>query len=525
MMKRLLSVWLMLGVGMYAESQFYDSTLASLLPKGAGPFVFGVASGDPDTGSVVLWTKLYLEKHTEAVVHWQIATDTFMKNVIQQGELATGSDDAYSVKVRVKNLLPGTTYFYRFYYLGQASPVGRTRTAPLHADSLRFAVVSCSHYEAGFFNAYRLICKEPELGAVIHLGDYIYERGAPPDPAHPKIRSHVPPREIITLQDYRTRYAQYRLDADLQEVHRLHPFIATWDDHEFANNAYAAGAENHQPDEGDWNERKKIARKAYFEWMPIMADSGEPQVIRRFDFGGLAALWMLDTRIEARAAQRTDPNDPALRSPAQTILGRNQADWLIEGLLHSPARWKLIGNQVVFSDFSAGHVSRKYQRNLDAWDGYPADRERILDSLYANNIENVIVLTGDVHTSWAFDLARYPHQRKTYRKQPDNRIIGAEFVAMSVTSANGDERVGKFLAKIAQSALKNRFANPHLRYVNLTDHGYMLLELTREYTRCTWKYVRSVRYRSDEVARSVTWQTDYGNLRLYRIKAQQSDNK
>lgn len=499
-------------------AQIFDSTLTPLLDKSTAPFAFGVASGDPHTNSVILWTKLYTQEPTTEAVKWEIATDTFLQQPVNSGEVFPEWQSAYTVKLKATGLNPNTTYYYRFKYKNHYSAVGRTKTAPENTELLRLAVVSCSNYEAGHFNAYRLVALQNDIAAVIHLGDYIYESGSLPNPDKPKVRYHIPPHEIVSLRDYRTRYAQYRLDADLQEAHRLHPFITTWDDHEFANNSYSGGAQNHQSNEGNWEARKQVAKQAYFEWLPILPDTGEPQVIRQLQFGNLADLWMLDTRIEARAKQLTSPYDAELKNPTQTILGKTQADWLIDGLVKSKAKWRILGNQVVFSDFSAKHISKKYQRNLDAWDGYPADRNRIMDSLYAHQIQNIVVLTGDIHSSWAFDLARQQRNKKTYRKTPDNKIIGAEMVVTSITSTNADERVGKPLAKFAQSIIKNRVANPHLRYVNIIDHGYLLLELTPQYARGSWVYTPTVKSPSAEVAKTVKWQTHFDNNRLHRVK-------
>lgn len=499
-------------------AQVFDSTLIPLLDKSTVPFAFGVASGDPQTNSVILWTKLHLQEPANEPIKWEIATDTQLLQRVNAGEVFPEWQSAYTVKLKATGLQPNTTYYYRFQYKNSYSPVGRTKTTPENTELLKLAVVSCSNYEAGYFNAYRLLTFQTDISAVIHLGDYIYESGSAPNPDKPKVRYHIPPHEIVSLRDYRTRYAQYRLDADLQEAHRLHPFVTTWDDHEFANNSYSLGAQNHQSNEGNWEARKQAAKQAYFEWMPISPDSGEPQVIRQLSYGSMAELWMLDTRIEARAKQLTNPKDPELKNLNQTILGKPQADWLIDGMIHSKARWRLLGNQVVFSDFSAKHISKKYQRNLDAWDGYPTDRNRIMDSLYAHHIQNVVVLTGDIHSSWAFDLACEPRNKKTYRKSSNNKIIGAEMVVTSITSTNADERVGKPLAKFAQSIIKNRVANPHLRYVNIIDHGFLLLELTDQYAKGSWLYTPSVKTPSDKVAKTVVWQTNFDNNHLHRIR-------
>ncbi|MES2621070.1 MAG: alkaline phosphatase D family protein, partial [Bacteroidota bacterium] len=255
----------LLFVPAFSQSPF-DKEIETLFDPALKPFYFGVASGDPHQQDVIIWTKVWSKDKLPIAVKWEVTKDTLMQEFMGTGEVITDSNSAFTVKVLVKGLQPNTTYFYRFHTDSASSPVGRTRTAPDTAVSnLRFAVVSCSNYEHGYFNVYRLIANRNDLNAVIHLGDYIYEYGTPSKSKKLSIRKHIPAHEILTLQDYRTRYAQYRLDKDLQEVHRLHPFITVWDDHEIANNCYRDGAGNHQEGEGDWEVRKAAAKRVYFE--------------------------------------------------------------------------------------------------------------------------------------------------------------------------------------------------------------------------------------------------------------------
>jgi alkaline phosphatase D len=262
------------------------------------------------------------------------ATPDF-RRIAARGRTATGAARDFTVKVDAAGLKPATTYYYRFQALGERSPVGRTRTAPASgAKQIRLAVVSCSSLPHGYFNVYRRVAERPDLDAVLHLGDYIYEyaNGGYGDGAALG-RIPEPNKEIIALDDYRTRYAQYRRDPDLQEAHRQHPFIVVWDDHEIANNTWRDGAANHNPQngEGDFAPRRAAAVQSYLEWMPIREDrfSREARIYRTFHYGSLADLVMLDTRLVGRDEQ--PPNRDAiaiLDDPKRSMLGAAQEDWL-----------------------------------------------------------------------------------------------------------------------------------------------------------------------------------------------------
>jgi alkaline phosphatase D len=498
-----------------AQSLF-DKEINALLNPSLKPFYFGVASGDPQQQQVVIWTKVWSEGTAAVPVKWEVATDTLFQNIVAEGELKTEAASAFTVKILVQNLQPNTTYFYRFTSNGAYSPVGRTRTTPVEADSLRLAVVSCSHYEAGFFNAYGLLAQRNDLNAIIHLGDYIYE-GSYAGSKKPGVRQHIPAREILTLQDYRSRYAQYRLDSNLQEAHRLHPFIAVWDDHEFANNAYKDGAGNHQTEKGDWEERKERARKVYFEWLPI-TDNEKESIIRKISYGNLADLFMLDGRTEGRFKQCATPQDAALADTNRTMLGKEQSSWLTTGIQNSTARWKVIGNQVIFSEVDAHKLSKKYAINPDAWDGYPCERKAILDFFYQHNLKNIIIITGDIHTSWAFDLVQDPRNKSSYDAKTGKGVIGAEFVAPSVTSSNLSAKLPRGLAQMLGGLLKKKATNPHLRFLNVVDHGYLLLDLNNEQAKGTWYFCKTVLKPTYKVTSKNSWVTKYNENRLVKKK-------
>jgi alkaline phosphatase D len=474
-------------------------------------FPFGVASGDPRQEQVVLWTKV-LPKDIggKLEVEWVIASDTQLTEIVGSGTVRTDSSSAFTVHVSAKGLKAGMTYFYRFAYGAHHSPIGRTRTAPENPDLLRLAVATCANYPAGYFNGYGLIAKAENIDAVIHLGDYIYEYGARTG----QLRDHIPPHEILTLNDYRSRYAQYRLDRDLKEAHRLHPFITIWDDHEFANNSFKDGAQNHQPDEGGWEVRKARARQVYFEWMPV--ENPERQsIVRSFNYGGLADLFLLDGRTE-RTKPMDDFNHPDLRDTSRTMLGHVQTDWLTEGLKASKARWKILGNNVMFSVIDLGKFAKERQRNMDAWDGYPANRGRILDTLDRHGIRDLIVLTGDIHTAWAIELTRDPMDRNGYHRKSGRGVIGVELVAPSISSKNLDEMSGKLVARLAASYIKARKRNPHLRYANLMDHGFIILELTPEKASAQWIYSRTLKKPTMKTRPGRAWHFNHGGNKLFR---------
>ena len=497
----------------------YHKEIETLFDPALKPFYFGVASGDPQQTQVVLWTKIFPETHQRMTVKWEVATDTLMQNIVANGSAETDSFSAYTVKVVVSDLLPHQHYFYRFHTQGTYSPIGRTKTAPdKEIAALKFAVVSCNNYQHGFFNAYGIVAAQYDIDAVIHLGDYIYEYGVSRNKKKPQVRNHIPETEILSLMDYRSRYAQYRLDKNLMEAHRLHPFITEWDDHEFANNAYKDGAGNHQEsEEGSWEDRKARAKKVYFEWLPI-ADNPEESIIRKMNYGGLAEIFMLDERAEARSKQLESPADTNLYNKDRAMLGKSQAAWLTQGIMHSTAKWKVISNQVIFSELDAHKLSKKHARLMDSWDGYPVERKEMMDSFYSNNVKNIIVITGDIHTSWAFDLVQHPQDKTIYNPKTGKGVIGAEFVTPSLSSHNLDERVSKGFARIIASFLRGRKTNPHLRFNDLTSHGFILLDLNAERAKATWFFCETVKRPSLHYATKNSWSTKFNQNKLVRDK-------
>lgn len=505
-------------IATHLQSQsLYDEAIYLQKSMEGNLFPFGVASGDPSASSVVLWTKLNVNTVAEETVSWEIAEDTALQKVVSRGVYTAQYGTAFTVKVVVDNLQPGKTYFYRFSAQDKFSPIGRTKTAPTNeASALGFAVVSCNNYQHGYFNVYRLIANRNDIDAVIHLGDYIYEYGVNTSGKKPQVRDHIPAHEIVSLQDYRSRYAQYRLDDDLQEAHRLHPFIVIWDDHEFANNTYKDGAQNHQQKEGEWDERKQRARQVYFEWLPL-ADNDSQSIIRKLSYGNLADVFMLDERVEARDKQLGHPTELSTASASRTMIGKTQAEWLMQGLVDSKAKWKVMGNQVMFSELDLHKLSKKYARNLDAWDGYPIERNKLLDDMYAYNLKNILILTGDIHTSFAFDLVRNPQDKASYNRKTGKGVIGAELVTPSVSSSNLDERIPRGLAKMVGGLVKGKKTNPHMKFNNLVDHGFVYLRLTSQDAQATWIYCKTVKKHVFTTRKSKSLQTNFDNNKLLKF--------
>ncbi|MEL6276347.1 MAG: alkaline phosphatase D family protein, partial [Bacteroidota bacterium] len=481
------------------------------------PFFHGVASGDPLEDRVIIWTRVTPDSMStdDVDVAWKMATDSELTDVVASGTLTTGMDRDYTVKVDVTGLEAGQTYYYGFTAMGANSLTGKTKTTPTgdQADHLKFGVVSCSNFQAGYFNAYGRLAARTDLDAIVHLGDYIYEYDnfIYGDSSVWEERLVEPGAEIISLFDYRARYSTYRLDTNLIRLHQQHPIISVWDDHESANDSYVDGAENHtEGEEGEWETRKAISKQVYFEWMPIR-DNEEQQVYRTLSYGNLADLIMLDTRLEGREQQITSILDTALFAPDRTLLGVDQKAWFLQQLLNSTAKWKVIGQQVIFSEFNVGWagsaVGATFEDTeslfLDIWDGYPAERAQIVSFLSDNDVDNVVFLTGDFHSSFAFDVGLpsvdlvfqdipgvgtvpFYNQSPTYDPATGDGSVAVEFATPSINSANFDENAGFVVAVGLQAQINAPIItggidlgnpNPHMKYAELIQHGYYILDI------------------------------------------------
>ncbi len=461
-------------------AHLYDSTL--------WPFYHGVASGDPLPDRVILWTRVTPKQNDSTVtVTWEVAEDQNFASVYKSDSVNTTAARDFTVKVDVDALKPGQTYYYRFKALGKTSIVGRTKTASIgNTDSLKFAVVSCSNYEWGYFNAYDKIADRPALDAVIHLGDYIYEYAIGKYGDTTIGRINVPAHELLTLEDYRTRYAEYRTDVGLRRAHQQHPFITIWDDHEVANNSYTAGAQNHQSNEGDYNARKAAAKQAYYEWLPIREGNLH---YRSFSFGSIADVIMLDERLEGRTKPVDSLSDPTYKSEERHMLGAPQLSWLENNLNSSIATWKIIGNQVMISEIDLSPAYPNMPRNLDSWDGYPAERQALKDFILGKKIKDVVFLTGDTHASWAIEAAT--DFKTTYYPKTSKGAFALELGTTSISSANDNEYHSTDTVKMMEQSIQK--INSHIKYVNARDHGYLLLTLTPKKGKAEWFYVETLR--------------------------------
>ena len=485
-------------------------------PSGGNQFLHSVASGDPLANAVILWTRVTPAGNAAVSVDYVVATDPALANVVRRGTASTDAGRDYTVKVDADGLQPGTTYYYRFTAPGAQSPVGRTKTLPLgEAGRLRLAVVSCASLAHGFFNAYRRVAERADLDLVVHLGDYIYEYG---NGQYGDLRSYEPPTEILTLADYRTRHAQYKRDADLQEVHRQHAMVAMWDDHEVANDAWSGGAQNHtEGGEGAWSARVAAALQAYYEWMPVrLADPANPRRNNRsFSLGNLAELVMVEERYTARSQPALGTDDinvstilkaggftqtGAFADPGRQMLGAEGEGFLASRLRGSAAKWKLVGQGVMFAQLKSNPGELPDGGtflNPDQWDGYQPARDRVYDilkgSAAAPAVDNVVILTGDIHSAWAADLTQDPNNGDVaqggYDPGTGAGSHAVELVATSITSPAINDPRGAISAGL-------RLANPHFKYIELEKRGYMLLDIDATRVVSEWWYVDTVGSRS-----------------------------
>ncbi|MEU3026312.1 alkaline phosphatase D family protein [Streptomyces incarnatus] len=503
--------------------------LAAALPARASAqapaFLHGVASGDPLPDGILLWTRVTPTPDAtpgsgvgpDTVVSWVVATDKALTQVVSKGSTTATAASDHTVKADIRGLQPATDYWFRFSSGGADSPVARTRTAPAataDVSGLRFGVVTCANWEAGYFSSYRHLAARSDLDAWLHLGDYIYEYKTGEYAARGKvIRQHAPANEIITLADYRVRHGKYKTDADLQALHLKAPVIAIWDDHEFADNAWSGGAVNHtEGAEGTWTARKAAAKQAYFEWMPVRP-AIEGTTYRRLRFGKLADLSLLDLR--SFRSQQVSGTSGSVDDAGRTITGRAQLDWLKAGLKASDTKWRLVGNSVMIAPFVIGSLTADLLKplaqlldlpqggigvNTDQWDGYTHDRRELLDHLTSNNIGNTVFLTGDIHMSWANDV---PVDAGTY---PLSESAATEFVITSMTSDNLDDivKVPEGVVSVVAAPLIEA-ANRHVHWVDTDRHGFGVLDITADRAQMDY-YVLSDRTDRNATA---TWERSY----------------
>ena len=455
----------------YSQEQYFENRIQ--VDPQFKPFYHGVASGDPMHDRVIIWTRVTPDSGQggNIPVEWKVATDTNFQNVITFGTTVTNQSKDCTVKVDVTGLQPDTWYYYVFKAFNLYSIIGRTRTfSSGDIDSIRFATISGSNYNAGYFNAYRTLANKNDVDAIFHLGDYIYEYANNEYGNNPN-RSLEPTTEIINLSDYELRHSHYKLDEDLRYAHQQYPWIVIWDDHETADNSYKDGAVNHQTNEGPWHDRMNSGIKAYMHWMPIREqDTMQPEKIyRKFNFGDLTDMFFLETRYLARDIQSMNIDDTN-----KTMIGLEQRNWLLNSLDSSSARWKIISQQVMFAPLEVpiyGPV------NKDQWDGYRYERGLIQKHIKNNN-NNVVVLTGDIHTSWANEL---PYDKLTYLINQES--VGVEFVTPAITSQAFP--IGAGMNVITTT-------NPWIKYVDLSRHGYNIIDINKNRIQSDWYFVNTI---------------------------------
>lgn len=511
--------------------------------SGASGFTHGVASGDPNQHSVVLWTRFVPQDGGVAQLRIEVADDARFTRIVVRGVASAGPATDHCAHAIPVGLRPGRWFFYRFKAPdGSVSEIGRTRTLPVGSpERFRIGVVSCANATSGWFNAYAHAAAREDLHLIIHTGDYIYE--SPIDrsdaiAAVAEVRDVQPRGEAVSLADYRLRYASYRSDPSLMELHRRFPWIAIWDDHEVANNSWKGGAANHDAAEGPWDGRAAAGVRAFREWLPMRPlDYGEYQI------GDLATIFRLETRLLARSKQlEVDPGllcgpDPksaveafknkALADPRRTLMGAVQEKWLADGLAASTSsgtRWQVLAQQVIVASTRLPNIGSEWlapgatlnakaqagleiavalsrlglPMGLDRWDGYPAGRSRLLGSA-AQARAHLVVLSGDSHNAWAYDLAH------------EGRAIGVEFAGHSVSSLGIEKRFGGDPAVIARDFVD---ANPQLAWCDTSRRGYMLVNLSRERVSTEWLFLPSLDVRSTDPLGRHILVTERGSRRL-----------
>lgn len=421
------------------------------------PFLHGVTSGDPTSTSVIIWTRI--ESDQLENVEWQMSLESNFQSIVSQGIFPTGSFRDWTVKVDVTNLLPVTTYYYRFKSSsGQYSVTGRTRTAPVgNVYQSRMAVMSCSSIYSGFFNAYKRIAEREDLDLIVHVGDYIYDFVDEDE----EVRVPMPyPFDPITLDQWRDRHRYYLLDPDLREARRMHPWIALWDNHDI-----------------DWADGEEAAPvQAFLEYLPIRLPnpSDSNRIYRKISYGDLIDIFVTDVLMYKGLDNIEGTNNPSM-------IGNAQYQWLTNELSNSSAKWKILPMQNLMAGWSVQNVPSFVGIGSNGvldpsnWDGYDADRDRVLNYIKTNNIDNVVVLSGDSHVTIVADLSTDPQNTSVYNRNTGEGSIAVEFLPTSISRGNFDEMGFGWALGIVTPVMANE--NPNHVRANYVDHGYGLLDV------------------------------------------------
>ncbi len=487
------------------------------------PFSLGIASGSPTSDSVVLWTRLGRTgieaaglNNSTVPVAWQIAHDRNFARIVKQGEVLSSPALAHSVHAEVGGLESDREYFYRFMCGEAVSATGRTRTFP-KADAvvqkLRIAYASCQQWGNGYYSAYRHMLAE-QVDLVMFLGDYMYEYPASkPFDIRPTTGGW-----ITTLDGYRSRYALHKSDKDLQAMHAACPWIVTWDDHEVQNDYAATHPGNSGKPVDDFMARRRAAYQAFYEHMPVRREqfaallggiTQEARIYECFAYGRLANIYTIDsrqhrdlqacTRNGRPGGSRVDPSTCAIwNDPQRTLLGSKQEAWLNTAFAKSDTTWNVIGQQSVFGPRNFNTQGGQSYSN-DGWDGYPAARRRLIDSMRNTRLTNPIMLGGDVHQNWVGNiLADY--------NNPASQKVGVEFCGTSITSLTT-------LTNVEQAKIIER--HPHFVFGDCESRGYGVVEVTPTHLSTTLKAVRDA---TDPLSDAFT-------LARFHVEAGQNDVK
>lgn len=486
---------------------------AGATPKFAWPFTLGVASGDPLSDAVVLWTRLApspedpgggMPSHPVPVC-WEVARDEHFRRIEQAGETLAWPQHGHTVHVDARGLDAARTYWYRFTAGGHQSPIGRTRTAPHphHCARLRFAFASCQHYETGYYTAYQHMAEE-DLDLVVFLGDYIYE-----GPPTLRVRAHTGVAEPLTVDEYRARYANYRSDVHLQRTHALFPWIVTFDDHEVDNDYSALIPQDPDLQSPEaFRARRAAAYQVYYEHMPLRRSSRAVgpniQAYRRLGYGNLARFHVLDTRqfrsVTKPCGYSSGPDCAAQLDPTRTMLGEAQEQWLLEGLDRSRASWNVLAQQVPFAYLDVGQGDVVETRH-DKWDAYPTARQRVLDFISERRPSNPVVITGDLHNAWVQVAHANP-------RDPESAPLASEFVGTSISSAgDGSEQTATAPVILAK--------NPNVQF-NSNYRGYCSCVVTPDLWRTDFRAVPYVSTEGAAVSTIASYVVESGNPVPYR---------
>ena len=469
------------------------------------PFTLGVASGDPTPDAVVLWTRLSQEILREngiadqaVQVDYELSESPSFQKITRSGSVVASPELGHSAHADVRGLDSDKTYFYRWRIGGATSQIGRTKTAPpasANTEQFRLAFASCQQYEHGYFTAYKHMAEE-EFDLIVHLGDYIYERSWGDN----LVRHHEGP-EIRSLQDYRDRYHTYKSDPDLQAAHASAPWVVTWDDHEVDNNYAADIAEDDQTPE-QLLARRVYAYQAWYEFMPIRLPVGrqgpDMPIFRRLRFGNLMEMYVLDTRQYRDNQACGDGRKTSCeehKDPSRTALGQAQKKWLLDNLVTTDATWNVFAQQIMMASLRGVSEDGDQLWPMDLWDGYPHERQELLEHIDSVSTPNPIVLTGDIHSNWVADL-------KLNFDQINSKVVGSEYIGTSISSG-GD---GQDLTSYGEGLLSN---NPHVKFYN-ANRGYVAATLTPGLWRADYKVVPYITRQGAPINIKRTYVTEAG---------------